>query len=154
MLTRTDTAVTVDPDDFTLKAGYDLRPRILNRHTEHLVCVTYYNEDKVMLSKTVHSLFLNIRDIYNLKKTTFWNKGGVSWQKLVVCIVMDGIDPCDKDVLDVLATMGLFQYGVMAEDVDGVPVAAHVVCPKNHGKLPRIAKLTDVSSSNARPSCQ
>ncbi|XXG96420.1 hypothetical protein Hte_002702 [Hypoxylon texense] len=121
-----DTPVTVDPNDFTLKNGYDLRPRMFNRHTEHFVCVTYYNEDKVMLSRTIHSLFENIRDIYNLKKTTFWNKGGISWQKMVVCIVMDGIEACDDTALDVLATMGVYQDGIMRSSVDGVPVTAHL----------------------------
>jgi chitin synthase len=106
--------------------GYDLRPRIHNRHTELLICVTYYNEDKSLLSRTVHSLFQNVRDILN-SESTFWNKGGPAWQKVVVCIVMDGIAPCDKAVLDVLATMGVYQDGVMKKDVDGKEVAAHVV---------------------------
>lgn len=32
-----------------------------------------------------------------------------AWQKIVVCIVCDGIDPCDKRALDVLAVLGVFQ---------------------------------------------
>jgi len=127
-----DTAITVDPNDFTLQNGYDLRSRMYNRHTEHLVSVTYYNEDQVLLSRTLHSLFKNFRDTCNLKKTTFWSKGGPAWQKMVVCIIMDGIEACDNGVLDVLAVMGVYQEGIMVKDVDGKPVTAHLVCL--HGK--------------------
>lgn len=120
------TAATCDPDDFTLKNGYNLRPAMYNRHTELLIAVTYYNEDKVLLARTLHGVMQNIRDIVNLKKSEFWNKGGPAWQKIVVCLVFDGLDPCDKDVLDVLATIGLFQDGVMKKDVDGKETVAHI----------------------------
>lgn len=98
------TAATCDPNDFTLKNGYDLRPRMYNRHTELLIAITYYNEDKVLLARTLHGVMQNIRDIVNLKKSTFWNKGGPAWQKIVVCFVFDGIEKADKNTLDVLAT--------------------------------------------------
>lgn len=121
-----DTAATCDPGDFTLKNGYNLRPAMYNRHTELLIAVSYYNEDKVMLSRSLHSIMQNIRDIVNLKKSEFWNKGGPAWQKIVVCLLFDGIDPCDKDVLDVLATIGLYQDGIMKRDVDGKETVAHI----------------------------
>ncbi|KAK0638771.1 glycosyltransferase family 2 protein [Cercophora newfieldiana] len=120
------TAATCDPNDFTLKNGYDLRPRMYNRHTELLIAITYYNEDKVLLSRTLHGVMQNIRDIVNLKKSSFWNKGGPAWQKIVVCLVFDGIDKTDKNVLDVLATIGVFQDGVVKKDVDGNETVAHI----------------------------
>jgi len=120
------TAATCDPNDFTLKNGYDLRPRMYNRHTELLIAITYYNEDKVLLSRTLHGVMQNIRDIVNLKKSTFWNKGGPAWQKIVVCLVFDGIEKVDKNVLDVLATIGVYQDGVVKKDVDGNPTVAHI----------------------------
>jgi chitin synthase len=120
------TAATCDPNDFTLKNGYNLRPAMYNRHTELLIAVTYYNEDKQLTSRTLHGVMQNIRDIVNLKKSEFWNKGGPAWQKIVVCLVFDGIDPCDKDTLDVLATIGIYQDGVMKRDVDGKETVAHV----------------------------
>lgn len=123
----TDTAATCDPDDFTLKNGYDLRPRMYNRHTELLIAITYYNEDKVLTARTLHGVMQNVRDIVNLKKSEFWWKGGAAWQKIVVCLVFDGIDPCDKNTLDVLATVGIFQDGVMKKDVDGKETTAHIV---------------------------
>ncbi|RMZ89066.1 hypothetical protein DV736_g3712, partial [Chaetothyriales sp. CBS 134916] len=120
------TAATCDPDEFTLKNGYNLRPAMYNRHTELLIAITYYNEDKVLTARTLHSVMQNIRDIVNLKKSEFWNKGGPAWQKIVVCLVFDGIDPCDKETLDVLATVGVYQDGVMKKDVDGKDTVAHI----------------------------
>ncbi|KAI5812360.1 chitin synthase-domain-containing protein [Pyronema omphalodes] len=120
------TAATCDPDDFTLKNGYNLRPAMYNRHTELLIAITYYNEDKMLTSRTLHGVMQNIRDIVNLKKSEFWNKGGPAWQKIVVCLVFDGIDPCDKNTLDVLATIGVYQDGVMKKDVDGKETTAHI----------------------------
>lgn len=98
-----------------------------NRHTELLIAITYYNEDKVLTARTLHGVMQNIRDIVNLKKSEFWNKGGPAWQKIVVCLVFDGIDPCNKDTLDVLATVGIFQDGVMKKDVDGKETTCHIV---------------------------
>ena len=120
------TAATCDPNDFTLKNGYDLRPRMYNRHTELLIAITYYNEDKVLLSRTLHGVMQNIRDIVNLKKSSFWNRGGPAWQKIVVCLVFDGIEKVDKNVLDVLATIGIYQDGVVKKDVDGNETVAHI----------------------------
>lgn len=120
------TAATCDPDDFTLKNGYNLRPAMYNRHTELLIAITYYNEDKMLTARTLHGVMQNIRDIVNLKKSEFWNKGGPAWQKIVVCLVFDGIDPCDKNTLDILATIGIFQDGIMKKDVDGKETTAHI----------------------------
>ncbi|KAI4724498.1 chitin synthase, class [Aureobasidium sp. EXF-10728] len=120
------TAATCDPNDFTLKNGYNLRPAMYNRHTELLIAVTYYNEDKVLTARTLHGVMQNIREIVNLKKSEFWNKGGPAWQKIVVCLVFDGIDPCDKGTLDVLATIGIYQDGIMKKDIDGKETVAHI----------------------------
>ncbi|KAA8649315.1 chitin synthase C [Aspergillus tanneri] len=120
------TAATCDPDEFTLRNGYNLRPAIYNRHTELLIAITYYNEDKVLTARTLHGVMQNVRDIVNLKKSEFWNKGGPAWQKIVVCLVFDGIEPCDKNTLDVLATVGIYQDGVMKKDVDGRETVAHI----------------------------
>ncbi|KAF1989607.1 glycosyltransferase family 2 protein [Aulographum hederae CBS 113979] len=120
------TAATCDPNDFTLKNGYNLRSNMYNRHTELLIAVTYYNEDKILTARTLHGVMQNIRDIVNLKKSEFWNKGGPAWQKIVVCLVFDGIDPCDKGTLDLLATIGIYQDGIMKKDIDGKETTAHI----------------------------
>ncbi|KAH7136176.1 chitin synthase class III [Dendryphion nanum] len=120
------TAATCDPNDFTLRDGFDLRAHMYNRHTELLIAITYYNEDKTLLARTLHGTMKNIRDIVQLKHSKFWNVGGPAWQKIVVCLVFDGIDNVDKDVFDVLATIGIYQDGVLKKDVNGKETVAHI----------------------------
>uniref|UniRef100_A0A060TH97 chitin synthase n=1 Tax=Blastobotrys adeninivorans TaxID=409370 RepID=A0A060TH97_BLAAD len=120
------TAATVDPDDFTQKNGYTLRTSEYNRHTELLIAVTYYNEDKQLTARTLYGVMQNIRDICKMKKSQFWNKSGPAWQKIVVSLIMDGIDPCDKEVLDMLATIGIYQDGIMKKNIDGQETVAHI----------------------------
>ncbi len=143
------TAATCDPNEFTLKNGYNLRPAMYNRHTELLIAITYYNEDKVLTSRTLHGIMQNIRDIVNLKRSEFWNKGGPAWQKIVVCLVFDGIDPCDKGTLDLLATVGVYQDGIMKKDIDGRETTAHIVSLPTALRKP----ASDPVSSSTRPSC-
>ncbi|KAH6695066.1 chitin synthase-domain-containing protein [Plectosphaerella plurivora] len=120
------TAATCDPNDFTIRNGYNLRPRLYNRHTELMIAITYYNEDKVLLARTLHGVMQNVRDIVNLRKSRFWNQGGPAWQKIVVCLIFDGIDKVDKNVFDVLATVGIYQDGVVKKDVNGKDTVAHI----------------------------
>lgn len=89
--------------------------------------ITVYNEDKFLLSRTLHGIMQNVRYIVNLQKSEFWNKGSPAWQKIVVCILIDGIQTCDKTILDLLATVGVYQNGVMKKDIDGKEVQAHIV---------------------------
>ncbi|TVY49544.1 Chitin synthase G [Lachnellula occidentalis] len=148
------TAATCDPDDFTLKNGYNLRPAMYNRHTELLIAVTYYNEDKTLTARTLHGVMQNVRDIVNLKKSDFWNVGGPAWQKIVVALVFDGIDPCDKETLDVLATIGIFQDGVMKKDIDGKETVAHVfeyTTQLSVTAQQQLIRPTDESSSTLPP---
>jgi hypothetical protein len=42
-------------------------------------------------------------------------------------LVFDGIKPCDKNTLDLLATIGIYQDGVMKHDLDGRETVAHIV---------------------------
>ena len=119
------TAATCDPNDFTIKNGYSLRPQMYNRNTELLICITYYNEDKVLLARTLHGVMQNIRDICK-GKSGHWHKGSPAWHKIVVCLIFDGIEKVDKNVLDVLATIGIYQDGVVKKDVNGKDTVAHI----------------------------
>ncbi|KAF7937838.1 uncharacterized protein EAE97_007634 [Botrytis byssoidea] len=120
------TAVTCDPNDFTLMNGYTLRQHIYNRHTELLIAITYYNEGKILFARTLHGVMENIRDIVNLKKSRFWTQGSAAWEKIVVCLVFDGFEKADPGVLDLLTTVGVYQDGVRKQDVDGKETTAHV----------------------------
>ncbi|CAO1630332.1 unnamed protein product [Parajaminaea phylloscopi] len=125
------TAATCDPDDFTPENGWTLRTTSqYQRDTELLIAITYYNEDRILLARTLHGVMLNIRDICKSKASKFWRRsaeeGRPGWQRIVVSLIFDGIDPCDKEVLDLLATVGLYQDGVMKKKVDGKETVAHI----------------------------
>ncbi|KAJ8294291.1 Chitin synthase 1 [Rhodotorula toruloides] len=130
------TAATCDPNDFTAENGYSLRASSYGRETDLLVCITAYNENKILLARTLHGLMLNIRDMCKGKWSEFRKKaerGGVeggkqgeAWKRIVVCLVFDGIDPADKNTLDVLATIGVYQDGIMQKSVDGKETVAHI----------------------------
>ena len=109
-----------------------------HRETEMLIAITYYNvfkspqvdnltlqEDKVLTSRTLHGVMKNIRTICNQKSSSFWNKDTPAWKKIVVCLIFDGIDPCDPGTLDVLQTIGVFQDGIMKKDIDGKETVFH-----------------------------
>lgn len=124
-------AVTCDPDEFTRENGWGLRTSTeYGRETELLIALTYYNEDRHLLTRTLHSVMQNIRDLCKHRWSKYWRAcaetGSPAWQRIVVSLVFDGIDPCDKETLDVLATMGVYQDGVMKREVNGGTTVAHL----------------------------
>lgn len=104
------------------------------------------NEDKALYSRTLHNIMLNIRDICNTRSSKYWRRpstangsteaggGAPAWQKITVVLVADGIGPMDKEVLDLLATVGVYQDGIMKKEVDGRETVAHIfeVGPSPH----------------------
>ncbi|KAF8231892.1 glycosyltransferase family 2 protein [Tricholoma matsutake] len=124
------TAATCDPDDFTEANGWSLRTKKYNRETEILIAVTSYNEDKTLYARTLHGVMLNIRDICKTKQSKYWRKtaeeGNPGWQRITVALIVDGLEPMDKGVLDLLATVGVYQDGVMKKQVDGKDTVAHI----------------------------
>lgn len=141
------TAATADPDDFE-KEGYTLRPQMYNRDTELLIAVTYYSEDKVLTARTLYGIMKNIRRFCRQTRSEFWSSGPEPWKRIVVSIIMDGIKPCRKETLDLLATMGIYQDGVMKKSVNDKPTVAHIfeftsqisVDPELHVKSPETDK--------------
>ncbi|EAU87177.1 chitin synthase [Coprinopsis cinerea okayama7 len=124
------TAATCDPDDFTEANGWSLRPKMYGRETELLIAVTSYNEDKALYARTLHGVMLNIRDICKTQKSKYWRscaeEGTPAWTKITVALVVDGLDNMDKSVLDLLATVGVYQDGIMKKKVDGKDTVAHI----------------------------
>jgi hypothetical protein len=39
------------------------------------------------------------------------------WQRITVALIVDGLEPMDKTVLDILATVGVYQDGVMKKQI-------------------------------------
>ena len=124
------TAATCDPDDFTEANGWSLRTKLYQRQTELLIAVTSYNEDKTLYARTLHGVMLNIRDICKTKQSKYWRRsaeeGTPGWQRITVALIVDGLEPMDKSVLDILATVGVYQDGVMKKQVDGKDTVAHI----------------------------
>ncbi|CAE6360610.1 unnamed protein product [Rhizoctonia solani] len=124
------TAATCDPDDFTTENGWSLRTSNYGRQTELLIAVTSYNEDKVLYARTLHGVMMNIRDICKTKQSKYWKKhaeeGTPAWHKITVALIVDGLEPMDKSVLDILATVGVYQDGVMKKEVDKKETVAHI----------------------------
>ncbi|CEG78857.1 Putative Chitin synthase 1 [Rhizopus microsporus] len=117
------TAATCEPDDFETE-GYTLRQRIYNRETELFIVMTMYNEDEILFTRTMHGVMKNIAHLCSLKRSPMWGPDG--WKKVVVCIVADGRKVVNKRVLNVLASMGVYQAGIAKNVVDDKPVKAHI----------------------------
>jgi chitin synthase len=143
------TAATCDPDDFTEANGWSLRQKMWARQTDLLIAVTSYNEDKTLYARTLHGVMLNIRDICKTKQSKYWRRtaeeGSPGWQRITVALIVDGLEPMDKTVLDILSTVGVYQDGVMKKQVDGKDTVAHIF----EVSLPTLSGLTEIYENSA-----
>jgi len=152
-------AVTCDPDEFSSENGWGLRTSSeYGRETELLIALTYYNEDRHLLTRTLHSVMQNIRDLCKHRWSRYWRAceeaGRPAWQRIVVSLVFDGIDPCDKETLDVLATLGVYQDGVMKREVNGHETVAHLfeyTTQVSVDATPRLVQPTPGNDANLVP---
>ncbi|CAG8433877.1 7014_t:CDS:2 [Diversispora eburnea] len=117
------TAVTCDPDDF-VKSKYLLRPHIYGRDTELMIVMTMYNEDDQLFIKTMSSAIKNVAFLRTRGKSKTWGPDG--WKKVVVVVVSDGRNKVNKRTLKVLGAMGVYQDGIMQDNVDGKAVTGHL----------------------------
>lgn len=117
------TAATCDPNDFSV-SNFNLRPALYNRHTEIFIAITLYNEDEVLFTRTLHGVMKNIAHLCSRHKSRTWGPEG--WKKVVVCIIADGRKKVHPRVLDVLASLGVYQEGVAKNMVNGKQVEAHI----------------------------
>ena len=121
---------TCNPDEFNEANGWSLRTKMYQCQTKLLIAVISYNEDKTLYARTLHGVMLNIQDICKTKQSKYWKRsteeGQPGWQRITVALVVDGLEPMDKSVLDILATVGVYQDGVMKKQVDGKDTMAHI----------------------------
>ncbi|KAF5010162.1 hypothetical protein FDECE_3655 [Fusarium decemcellulare] len=112
------TAITTDPQGF-YDRHYSLRPKLFAkpRHTEIFVGITVYNEQKQLLRRTLQSVFENIQYLVSRVESKTWGKE--SWRKVVVCILVDGMQSVDPGVLDTLTSIGLYQDGLCRKRTPG-----------------------------------
>lgn len=127
------TAINGEPDGFLPENGYGLRPALFGHDTKALVCVPFAGEDVEIFARTLHSVMESVRELSFLKPSSFWNVGAPAWQKVVVCVVVDGMDACDERVLALFAALGVYQDGIMVQDkgkmeiLNSTSIAAHLV---------------------------
>lgn len=119
------TAVTCGPSNF-YKDGYILRPVHYPqpRETELLVVITMYNEDDILLARTLKGVFKNIKHLESRTRSPVWGKD--SWKKIVVCIVSDGRSKINERAQALLAALGVYQEGLAKSQVDDKKVQAHM----------------------------
>lgn len=118
------TAATCGPSNY-VKFNYNLRQELYapSRQTEIMICITMYNEDEVLLARTLKGVFENIRDLTNRSDP---NWGDDSWKKIVVCIVNDGRLELNKRTETLLAALGIFQDGYAKSKINDKSVKAHI----------------------------
>lgn len=119
------TAVTCGPSNF-YRDGYILRPvhYPVPRQTEMMVVVTMYNEDELLLARTLKGVFKNIKHLESRTRSPVWGKN--SWKKIVVCIVSDGRSKINERAQALLAGLGVYQDGLAKSRVDDKKVQAHI----------------------------
>ena len=118
------TACTCGPSNF-VKFNYNLRQELYEppRTTEIMVCITMYNEDEVLLGRTLKGVFDNIRDLTNRSDP---NWGEESWKKIVVVIVNDGRLELNKRTEILLKALGIFQDGFAKSKINDKSVKSHI----------------------------
>ncbi|KAL7331635.1 Chitin synthase, class 2 [Mucor circinelloides] len=117
------TAITCDANEFHQK-NYTLRQEIMNRETEIAICITMYNEDEILLSRTLHGIMKNLTQLTKRYRSPIW--GEHAWQKVVICIIADGREKIHPRVLDMLSVLGIYQEGIAKSTVNEKPVHAHL----------------------------
>ncbi|KAI9314163.1 chitin synthase 1 [Dichotomocladium elegans] len=116
------TAVTCGPAEFS--ESYTLRQEWMQRDTELFICITMYNEDEILLSRTLHGIMKNISHLCSRSRSKTW--GDESWKKVVVCIIADGRNKIHPRVLDLLSALGVYQEGIAKNFVNHRQVEAHL----------------------------
>lgn len=118
-------ACTAEPEDFQMKK-FSLRQRFYTkpRDTELMIVITMYNEDDILLARTLKGVFKNIRHLYNMKHSSTWGRN--SWQKVVVCIVSDGRQKIHPRSKALLAALGVYQEGFAKNKINDDDVVSHI----------------------------
>jgi chitin synthase len=119
------TAATCDPVEF-LTERYTLRQTLYSqpRAVELFIVVTMYNEDEILLARTLVGVIQNINYMEKMDKKDMWGTG--SWRKIVVCIVSDGIAKINPRSAALLAGLGVYQEGIAKGTINKKATAAHI----------------------------
>lgn len=120
-------AATCDPNHFA-ENNFTLRQMCFKqtRETEILICVTIYNEDDVLLGRTLEGVFKNIKHLVMRSNTRSKVWGDDAWKKVVVCVIADGRKQMNERALGLMARLGVYQDGLAKNTVADKEVQAHI----------------------------
>lgn len=118
------TACTCGPSNF-MNYNYNLRQALIEppRETEIMVCITMYNEDEILLARTLKGVFDNIKNLTSRNNATW---GEDSWKKVVVCIINDGRLELNKRSEALLTALGIYQDGYAKSKINDRSVRSHI----------------------------
>lgn len=143
-------AATCDPADFVAN-DFTLRQRCYSspRSTELCICITIYNEDDILLARTLQGVFNNIRHLCSRSRSKVW--GSEAWKKVVVVVVSDGREKLNPRAKALMAALGVYQEGFAKNMVNDKPVEGHIY---EYTTMVRIASANDtvrLTTKNAVP---
>ncbi|KAL3239340.1 chitin synthase CHS1 [Nakaseomyces bracarensis] len=139
-------AVTCEPnmmaqENFTVRQLRYLTPRT----TELLIVITMYNEDHILLGRTLKGVMDNIKHMVKKTRSSTW--GPDAWKKIVVCIVSDGRAKINEKSLALLSSLGCYQDGFAKDEINDKKVVTHVY---EHTTM---MNVTDVTDDHVELSC-
>lgn len=132
-------AVTCEPNElafknFTVRQLQYLRPR----QTELMIVITMYNEDHILLGRTLKGVMDNIK--YMVKKTHSSTWGPDAWKKIVVCVVSDGRSKINERSLALLSSLGCYQDGFAKDEINDTKTRMHMY---EHTTMMNITSVTE-----------
>lgn len=118
-------AATCDPNEFG-SSRFTLRQKCYRqpRETELFIAITIYNEDDILLGRTLSGVFKNIKHLVMRSNTKTW--GQDAWKKIVVCVIADGRNQIHERSKGLMARLGVYQDGLAKNLVADKPVHAHI----------------------------
>ncbi|CCF56199.1 hypothetical protein KAFR_0A07650 [Kazachstania africana CBS 2517] len=139
-------AVTCEPNEmairnFTVRQLKYLRPR----ETELMIVITMYNEDHILLGRTLKGVMDNIRYMIRKSNSTHW--GPDAWKKIVVCVVSDGRAKINEKALALMSSLGCYQDGFAKDEINSEQVKMHLY---EHTTM---MNITDVTAEGLTLSC-
>ncbi|KPI37768.1 Chitin synthase 1 [Cyphellophora attinorum] len=120
------TPATCPPDEFVLENGYTLQTASPHQPLELLIGVTYYNESRSFLAKSLQGVLDNVRHAARHTSIDGCDAADAVSRRTVICLLLDGYEHCDSEVLELLTSIGIFQEELMRSQVDGVATTAHI----------------------------
>lgn len=143
-------AATCDPDQF-VEQNFLLRQKCYRqpRSTELLIAITVYNEDDILLGRTLAGVFKNIKHLVMRNNTSVW--GQEAWKKVVVCVIADGRSKMDHRAKGLMARLGVYQEGLAKNLVADRPVHAHIYEYTTMAGIKSVDKTVNFTSNKTVP---